>query len=400
MRGVSRNRQSSPGARDAARGAVPDEGPEGPIERLPLPRALSPTRVLDFQQCPQVFYYRAIERRRDPATVHTAKGTLVHDAAEKVFDHPRDERNPEMMFSLAEERWKVMREEDEYRHLFVGGGVGEPAGVSEEEFMADVERLCANWFELERVWNFEPDEREQMLRATLGDVPVVGILDRATKWGEGRLQIADYKTGKTPRPQYQRKAFFGLRVYAALYRELYGQTPTELRLIYLAEPRILEIPCDDAVCDAVIGELGAVWEAIVAAWTKNEWPTKTGPLCNWCSFQDICPAWNVTPVPVEAASREGEAAGEESGAGGDEAARRPAASAGSELLAALEAWAASVKPGDRSEGAPGEGRTAGGDEYEIVDRQKSGEPDGSYLPEGDRGESGPVDAEGEESPAA
>lgn len=263
-------------------------------EKLPLPKALSPSRALDFQNCPQAFFYKAIERRPVPATVATARGSLVHDAAEKIFDHPPEQRSVELAIQLVEQRWEAMREEEKYRHLFVDG----TEGGDEAEFIESAREMCRNWFDIERVWNFDPDMREERLEAVVGGVPVLGILDRATKWGQGRIQIADYKTGKSPGPNFERKAFFGMRVYAALYREMYGQTPTELRLIYLKDKKILEMPCNDQVCDSVITELGRLWEAIKKAWERDNWPTKTGPLCNWCAFKDICPAWNTTPVPV------------------------------------------------------------------------------------------------------
>lgn len=273
--------------------AVP--GPDG---KLPLIERLSPSRALDFKKCPQAFYYRAIEKRSDPATVHTARGTLVHAACEKAFDLERGERTPENIIKILHEEWPEMRTKDAYKHLFaepvLDGSM--PKGGDEAEFLQSCELMVRNWFVVEDPAVFDPDDRERWLKAEIEGVPLIGVLDRAARFGEGGLSITDYKTGKAPKPRYEEEAFFGLKVYAAMYREITGQTPTHLRLVYLKTPEIKQRRCDDQMCDGIIKELGALWAAIKRAWRTDDWPTKTGPLCNWCAFQDICPAWNDVPV--------------------------------------------------------------------------------------------------------
>ncbi len=269
-------------------------------EKLPLPRHLSPSRALDFRQCPLMFYYKAIEKRRDASTIATAKGTLVHAGLENIFDLPAQDRTPEALTRLILEYWEDMRSEKDYAHLFVdqldsenpelSDEERETARIEEKEFIAAAVAVGGKWFEIEDPKRFEPDKREMWLKVTVKGVPAIGVLDRSSEIN-GRRYISDYKTGKTPQPRYQDKAFFGLRIYAALFREITGQTPDELRLIYVAKPTVLKQPCNDQVCDRAVAELVSLWRSIKRAWSTEVWPTKTGPLCPWCSFQEICPEW-------------------------------------------------------------------------------------------------------------
>jgi putative RecB family exonuclease len=43
-------------------------------------------------------------------------------------------------------------------------------------------------------------------------------------------------------------------------------------------------------------QLRALWTAINRAISTDRYPPKPGRLCDWCSFQNICPAFAETSV--------------------------------------------------------------------------------------------------------
>jgi len=104
--------------------------------------------------------------------------------------------------------------------------------------------------------------------------------------------ISDYKTGKAPPEQYALPAFFALKIYALLIRRRTGRTPDAVRLIYLNGPVVYEIPVSDAQLDAMDRQLRALWATIERAIAREDFPPRPGPLCEWCAFKDICPAWS------------------------------------------------------------------------------------------------------------
>jgi putative RecB family exonuclease len=77
-----------------------------------------------------------------------------------------------------------------------------------------------------------------------------------------------------------------------LIRRRTGRTPDAIQLIYLTGPTVYEIPVNDGQLDAMDRQLRALWAAIDKAIEEDRFPPRPGRLCDWCSFQDICPAFS------------------------------------------------------------------------------------------------------------
>jgi putative RecB family exonuclease len=256
---------------------------------LEMPRleTLSPSRAGDFKTCPQLFKFRAIDRLPEPTSVYQARGTTAHLALQRLFDHPSDDRSPDLLYDLFREAWTELRGSEEFEDLF---------GDTEEERQWGVESLAllANYFTIEDPTGFDPVDRELDMLEDLDGITIRGILDRIDRDADGRLIITDYKTGKAPPERFALPAFFALKIYALLIRKSTGETPKELRLLYLNGPTLYRLDIDDRQLDAMDSQLRALWNAIDRALTTQRFPTRPGTLCNWCSFQEICPAFAQT----------------------------------------------------------------------------------------------------------
>ena len=256
---------------------------------LELPRleTLSPSRAGDFKTCPQLFKFRAIDRLPEPTSVYQARGTTAHLALQRLFDHPSDDRSPDLLYDLFREAWTELRGSEEFEDLF---------GDTEEERQWGVEslELLANYFAIEDPTGFDPVDRELDMLEDLDGITIRGILDRIDRDANGRLVITDYKTGKAPPERFALPAFFALKIYALLIRKSTGETPKELRLLYLNGPTLYRLDIDDRQLDAMDSQLRALWNAIDRALTTQRFPTRPGTLCNWCSFQEVCPAFAET----------------------------------------------------------------------------------------------------------
>lgn len=245
---------------------------------------LSPSRAGDFKTCPQLFKFRAIDRLPEPTTVYQARGTTAHLALQWLYDLPAPERTPARLFDLFRQAWTELRGEEEYAGLFADTADERAWGV---ESMT----LLANYFGIEDPTSVDPWERELDMTAEVNGMVIRGILDRIDRTGDGSLVITDYKTGKAPPERYANGAFFALKIYALLIRQQTGQTPAEVRLLYLDGPTLYRATIDDAQLDAMERQLKALWERIEAALARDQFPPRPGVLCNWCSFKDRCPAF-------------------------------------------------------------------------------------------------------------
>jgi putative RecB family exonuclease len=248
---------------------------------------LSPSRAGDFKTCPQLFKFRAIERIPEPPSVYQARGTTAHLALQRLFDDADSERTPERLYDLFREAWTEIRGDEEFAGLFEDVDQEREWGIESME-------LLANYFSIEDPTSFDPEDRELDMLEDLDGIIIRGILDRIDRDSDGRLVITDYKTGKAPPERYALSAFFALKIYALLIRKKYAETPKEVRLLYLNGPTLYRLPIDDRQLDAMDGQLRALWAAIERAMATERFPARPGSLCNWCSYQEICPAWAET----------------------------------------------------------------------------------------------------------
>ena len=245
---------------------------------------LSPSRAGDFKTCPQLFKFRAIDRLPEPPTPYQARGTTAHLALQRLFDLPPESRTPEALYRLFREAWTEVRLEEPFGGLFE---------TIQEERAWGLEslQLLANYFALENPREVEPQGRELEMLEELEGLTIRGILDRIEELPSGELVITDYKTGKAPPERFALPAFFALKIYALLIRRREGRTPVELRLLYLNGPTMYRLPVEEGQLDAMQRQLQALWKAIERAIEREHFPPRPGPLCDWCSFRSICPAW-------------------------------------------------------------------------------------------------------------
>jgi putative RecB family exonuclease len=305
-----------------------------PGERRPLPTRLSPSRASDFKRCPKLFEYKTILGFTTPNTIATARGTLFHLVFEHLFDFDRVDRTVENARSLVRPGWELLvapdKADDEVSDpierrlrdvlgLWIEQLETDPRKLSSEleraadyralapvgsqaerEIVTQVEQLVDNYFvkEIERVQSFDPEGREVHVQAQLDDLTLHGFIDRLDRQelspGEERWFISDYKTGKPPQPQYARESFFGMRVYSLLLEEERGIRPYKLRLVYPSADRssgIVDEVVDEALQQNTRRHILTLWDDIKACDESERWPTKKARLCNWCHFQNQCPAF-------------------------------------------------------------------------------------------------------------
>ena len=114
----------------------------------------------------------------------------------------------------------------------------------------------------------------------------------------GELRIVDYKTGAAPREEYEARALFQMKFYALVLWRTRGTIPRLLQLIYLGNGEIMRYAPDEADLLATERKINAIWQAIDRARTSGDWRPRPSRLCEWCSFQALCPAFGGTPPPL------------------------------------------------------------------------------------------------------
>jgi putative RecB family exonuclease len=256
--------------------------------------SLSPSRALDFKTCALLYRFRVIDRLPEPPSLEAARGTVVHGILEKLFDLPAPSRTVAAAGDLVQGEWDAMLAEDEELTALVDA---DPAGLV--PLLESTRALLAAYFTLEDPRRLEPAEREVLVETSLpSGVRLKGFVDRLDRAPDGRLRVVDYKTGKSPREEFEGKALFQLRFYALVLWRSTGVLPTQLRLYYLADREVLDYTPDEADLRSLERQVEALGTAIGKARESGDWRHKTSRLCDWCSFQSLCPAYGGTPPPL------------------------------------------------------------------------------------------------------
>jgi len=245
---------------------------------------LSPSAVSEYENCPQQYKYRKIDKLPEPPSLDAERGTLVHTILQDLFEIPAQDRTPEAAIDLLPSRWSAQLENKPALLEMV---------TNEKEWLDRASALLSTYFTLENPTTFEATHREMHLENDFEEnVYLHGYVDRLDIAPTGEVRIVDYKTGKAPKPGWEEKALFQLRVYALLYWKNTGVLPRLLQLIYLGDGKVVKSNPTMMDLESAEKTLHRVAKDIFISMEKDYWPAKASRLCDWCFFKSICPAHN------------------------------------------------------------------------------------------------------------
>jgi len=254
--------------------------------------------VSTFKDCALAFRFSVIDRLPEPASPQAVKGTLVHRALEGLFwDHPAGERSPEAARVSLAAAWTALQEDPEFLELDL-------APDAAHTFLADAERLVDGYFRLEDPNAVTTVGVELLLEAEVGGLLLRGIIDRLDVTPDGEFIVVDYKTGRVPSEMQEQSRLGGVQFYALLCEQILGRRPVSVRLLYLKEPVVIASDPSDQALRGLRQRTAAVWTAIERACEAEDFRPKPSPLCQWCAFQALCPAFGGDPTLAPAPSAE------------------------------------------------------------------------------------------------
>lgn len=261
--------------------------------------ALSPSRANDFRQCPLMFRLRVVDQIPEPPSAAATLGTLVHSVLEGLFDLPAADRTIEAATGMLEPRWSAMRARSPELEVL------HDSPAQERTWLVEAGARLATYFTLENPGRLEPAAREEFVEWQLEDGPLLrGVIDRVDVAPDGSIRVVDYKTGKSPAPQYGSQAKFQMRFYALLVERLRGRRASVLQLLYLKDGASVVLHPTEQDLDQIEQEVRSLWDEIVVAATTSTWRTRRSALCGWCSFQALCPEFGGTPPALDLAEVE------------------------------------------------------------------------------------------------
>jgi putative RecB family exonuclease len=254
-----------------------------------VPTSLSPSRVEAFLSCPLAFRFASIERLPDLPTVATTRGSLVHRALELLFVLPAAQRTAAALDRCTDAALLEFRSHPEFTLL--GLDADQTA-----KFDHECRQLCSSYLRMEDPTTVREIGLELRLEAPVGDLLLRGIIDRLELDADGELVVTDYKTGRAPSPNWERKSLSGVHFYAFLCESVFGKRPAAIRLMYLLSGETITAVPTEQSTRFMTTRTSAVWKAVATACERDDFRPRQSSLCSWCAYQRWCPEFGGNPA--------------------------------------------------------------------------------------------------------
>ena len=267
-----------------------------------LPKALSPTKAIEYLQCPRKYYESAISKRIIfQGSKANVIGNLVHHSLDKIFDLPPVQRNISVAETYIDQHWTTLRNLPENKT------VSKLNDVQVNTMIKDAKEILKKWFQLEDPKTMTPRARELKVEATIKEAPMTGVIDRiddqnlviegspvrllSEKGAKEHVKIVDYKTGKIPKPEYLGESLFQIYSYALAIESSYNVRVNAVQLLYVSHKHPIEEKLTDSIREETSLKFNEVWKGIKKGCETGKFPSIPQPLCNWCDAKSICPSW-------------------------------------------------------------------------------------------------------------
>ncbi len=252
----------------------------------------SHTRIETFRQCARKYFYQYVARvklPREPEGIEAFLGSCAHDALEHLYLEVRRGRVPgeDQLLAWFREAWDAGWNDD----------IVSPAdGRAPLEQRAEAEGWLALYhrqhapFAGGRIVSLE--QRITFPLDDEGAVRMQGFVDRLEIAPDGTWRIHDYKTSRRLPTQQDKDADPQLAYYEIGVRRMWPTAErVELVWHFLKFGVSITSHRTPDQLEALRGEaLATIADALSRAKDEAAFPIHESRLCDWCAFQQICPA--------------------------------------------------------------------------------------------------------------
>jgi len=248
----------------------------------------SHSKLSTFEQCPLKYKFKYIDKIQPitEETIESHLGKTVHSTLEWLYNQVKKGIIPSLDETIIfySEEWT---EKYSDKFLIVKSGLTEKDYYNKGiKFIIDYyfkhTPFSDNTIALEKRILFHLDNNKQFL--------IQGYVDRLVYSKENdEYEIHDYKTSSSMPTQEKIESDRQLSLYSLAIKNSYNHhKPVRQVWHYLAFNKLIEVRKSDELINKLKFQTLKLIEDIQSA---KMFPAIISPLCHWCEFKPICPAW-------------------------------------------------------------------------------------------------------------
>lgn len=229
-----------------------------------------------FQTCPLKYKYSQIDKIKEPKSKEAVFGTLLHSTLNFIHSPSLVQPNIEQALDFFSKNWnsEIYEDELEERSAF-------SLGVS----------MIQNYYKTNNPNDANIVDLESRFQIDVEGHVVSGIIDRIDKTEDG-YEIIDYKTTKKMPSQDKVDNDLQLSVYLNAFLARYPKEIDRLdkvtvSLYYLKHG----VKLSSVRTKEQLDDTKKLFLEIIQEIEKSTFPANVNPLCDWCGYQRLCPAW-------------------------------------------------------------------------------------------------------------
>ena len=264
------------------------------------PYIWSHSRIQLFNTCPAQYHFKYIAQEKQTFTgIEAFMGICVHSALEFLYKGIVQEKiHPvEDVLKVYQSEWTSRWNAAEEK--------GMPVKVIRHGISVNTYKNKGEVFLRDYYLAFYPFNQsktiateEKFIFRLLDKWEFIAFLDRIGTTGDGHYEIHDYKTGAKPMSANAALKDQQMDVYLlALSKDIRFEDLKDVKCYwyFLATGKGLVLKKHGGKVEAIEQDLAHKIEIIESA---KDFPTKRSPLCSWCGWRELCPAFRAAPDKV------------------------------------------------------------------------------------------------------
>ena len=255
--------------------------------------------IESYRTCPQKYKFQQIDHIRAPKSREAIFGSLIHETLHYMF-------KSDPLFPTLDEVVAYFRSHWPAKEILAKESTHDPlkyAWTEDEEkiYFEEGVRMLKKFYEKNAPWNFSVLDLESRFTVALTDEKtgqthiLAGIIDRIDKLADDSYEIIDYKTSKRMPSQQALDENLQLSLYALGLQARWPHLRAEdIRLsLYFTRhsEKLTTKPTQETIEKTKKHIIKTINEIEARIRDGKPFEPIPGPLCNWCGYKPLCPAW-------------------------------------------------------------------------------------------------------------